>query len=212
MPTATGPIRILLVDDHPGVRAGVRGLLDDVDDIHVVGEASNGAEALAHAADDRPHVVITDLNMGGMEGLPTIEGLKSQVPDVRVVVWSMYAKPEQVRRAVRAGADAYVTKSDEFRHVVHAVRSVLQGKAYFSTSVTNWERGIGDRRLEGLTPRQREILQLIAEGYRTRQIAQRLGVAAKTVDTHRTQLMQRLDIHDIAGLTRFAVKVELVPL
>ncbi|MEO0974222.1 MAG: response regulator transcription factor [Pseudomonadota bacterium] len=207
-----GPIRIFLVDDHQGVRAGIRGLLDKVEDMEVIGEASNGAEALERVAVDQPHVVITDLNMDGMDGLPTIDALKSRTPELRVVVWSMYSKPEQVRRAVRAGADAYVAKEDEFRHMVHAVRSVLQGNRYFSTSVTDWERGVGDQRLEGLTPRQREILQLIAEGHRTRQIAELLGVAAKTVDTHRTQLMQRLDIHDIAGLTRFAIEVGLVTL
>ncbi|MEM9384418.1 MAG: response regulator transcription factor [Pseudomonadota bacterium] len=207
-----GRTKIYLIDDHQGVRAGLRGLLDNVDDMEVVGEAGDGTYALQRIVDDLPEVVITDLSMDGMDGLEAIAALKSLPSAPSVVVWSMYHKPEQVRRAVLAGADGYVAKGDEFRHVVQAVRSVIQGQQYFSAAVRDWERSVGDERLESLTPRQREILQLIAEGHRTRQIAEMLGVAAKTVDTHRTQLMQRLNIHDIAGLTRFAIEVGLINL
>ncbi len=206
------PTKIYLIDDHQGVRAGLRGLLDKVDDMEVMGEAGDGSDALQRIARDRPEVVITDLNMEGMDGLEAIAALRGLDPRPRVVVWSMYSKPEQVKRAVLAGADGYVSKGDEFRHVVQAVRSVVHGERYFSAAVSDWEQSVGDERLAGLTPRQREILQLIAEGHRTRQIAEMLGVAAKTVDTHRTQLMQRLDIHDIAGLTRFAIEVGLINL
>jgi DNA-binding NarL/FixJ family response regulator len=205
-------VRLFLVDDHEIVRAAVRMLVEQVDDFVVVGEARDAGSAIEDVARKAPDVVITDLILGQSEadGLRAIREIRAAVPSCRVLVLSMHDQPAHVRQALEAGAHGYTAKLDEWRELVIAVRTLAGGETYLSTAVADWERNEDDR-LSQLTPRQREILRLIAEGYRTREIAQMLGVSVKTVETHRTQLMQRLDLHNIADLTRLAMEVGLVP-
>jgi DNA-binding NarL/FixJ family response regulator len=208
----SGPVRLFLIDDHQIVRAAVRMLVERVDDFTVVGEARDGPGALAAIAENPPDVVIIDLmlSQSELDGLQTIREICRVAPSSRILVLSMHEQPMYVRRAFEAGAHGYTAKVDEWRELVIAVRTLMSGERYLSSTVADWNRS--DDRLAILTPRQQEILRLIAEGYRTREIADELHIAVKTVDTHRTQLMQRLNLHNIAELTRFALEVGMISL
>jgi DNA-binding NarL/FixJ family response regulator len=211
------PIRVLLADDHDLFRAGLRVLLQDVGGFEVVAEAGDGREALRLVGEHRPDVVLMDLMMPGLNGLEATARMTSEFPGVRVLVLSMNAAEEFVLPAVRAGASGYVLKNARPGELEQAIRAVARGETYLMPAVSghlieDYKRraaGEGDS-LDKLTPRQREVLQLIAEGHSTKQIARRLGVSVKTVETYRSQLMAALDIHDIAGLTRYAIRKGLV--
>ena len=211
-------IRVLLADDHTLVRAGIRSLLQNLPDIEVVAEANNGREALALLETCHPDVVLMDIAMPGLNGLEAVVRIAEVFPDIRVVILSMYANEEYVLRALRAGAAGYLLKDAGPVELELAINAATHNKTYLSPAISKHvaeyvrqESGeTVSSPLERLTPRQREILQLIAEGRTTPEIAQLLQVSVKTVDTHRTQLMDRLDIHDIAGLVRYAIRVGLI--
>ncbi len=203
------PIRILLADDHTLFRAGIKALLQNLGDLQVVGEAENGREALRLVEALRPDVLLVDIGMPELNGLEVAERVSKEFPGVHVIILSMHATDEYARRAVRAGASGYVLKGASTAELDLAVRAVARGQSYLSPAISKHIVSDYARRaqaegssLEQLTPRQREILQLIAEGNTTQQIAQKLELSAKTVEMHRAQLMERLDIHDIAGLVR----------
>ncbi len=214
-------IRVLLVEDHTIVRAGLRSLLESLLDVEVVAETGDGREALSLIGQHQPDVALMDIAVPGLNGLEVTARTVKEWPQVRVIILSMYGNEEYVLHALRAGASGYLLKDTAMPELEFALRAVVGGETYLSPPVskhvinnyvqrTSGEGGDASP-LEKLTPRQREVLQLIVEGYSTQRIAQTLTVSIKTVETHRMQLMDRLGIHDIAGLVRFAVQVGVVP-
>lgn len=213
------PIRVLLADDHALVRAGIRSLLEKLPDIEVVAEASDGREAIRLVEKHEPHVLLTDIAMPGLNGLEVTRHLANTFPKVRVLILSMYADEEHLYLALRAGAAGYLLKGSAREELELAIRAVARGDTYLSPPVAKITiREYSGRvnaescPLRKLSPRQEQVLQLIAEGKTTKQVALELNISVKTVETHRMQLMDRLGIHDIAGLVRFAIKVGLVGL
>ena len=211
------PIRVLLADDHTLVRAGIRSLLENMEGIEVIAEAGDGREALRLVTTHRPDVVLMDIAMPGLNGLEAAARIAKKFPNVRVVILSMHVNEEYVLQALRAGAAGYMVKGADAAELEIAIRAVARGETYLSPMVSKHvvtdyiQRISGETSpLELLTPRQREVLQLIAEGYSTKKIARTLKISVKTVETHRMQLMERLDIHDIAGLVRYAIRIGLV--
>jgi DNA-binding NarL/FixJ family response regulator len=211
------PLRVLLADDHNLVRAGIRSLLESLADVYVVAEACDGQQALALVESHQPHVAMLDIAMPGLNGLEVTCRLAEEHPYVRVIILSMYATEEYILRALRSGAAGYLLKDADAAELALAIGAVSAGETYLSPEVAkhlaDYVRRIGEdvtSPLEQLTPRQREVLQLIAEGHTTREIAQVLGISPKTVATYRAQLMERLDIHDIAGLVRYAIQTGVV--
>jgi DNA-binding NarL/FixJ family response regulator len=213
MPT----IRVLLVDDHKLFRAGIRSLLQTVSDIEIVAEAGDGREALDLIAGHRPDVVLMDILMPGLNGLDATARVSRACPFTRVIILSMNADEDSVLKTLRAGAVGYLVKSANPAELELAVRAVARGEMFLSTVISQHVvsacLGSLDREqtsLERLTPRQREVLQSIAEGYTTKEIAKELGVSVKTVEAYRGELIKALDIHDIASLTRYAIRTGLV--
>ena len=213
------PIRVLLADDHALVRAGICSLLEKLPDIEVVAEASDGREAIRLVEKHEPHVLLTDIAMPGLNGLEVTRHLANTFPKVRVLILSMYADEEHLYLALRAGAAGYLLKGSAREELELAIRAVARGDTYLSPPVAKITiREYSGRvnaescPLRKLSPRQEQVLQLIAEGKTTKQVALELNISVKTVETHRMQLMDRLGIHDIAGLVRFAIKVGLVGL
>ncbi len=209
-------LRIVLVDDHALVRAGMRALLASFPDFEVVGETDDGAAAVELAGRLHPNVVLMDIAMHGLNGLDATARIRNQYPEVRVIILSMHANEEYVFQALRAGASGYLLKDSATSELEFAVRAVSRGETYLSPPISKAvvdgyvQRMISDQPLDLLTPRQREILQLIAEGKTTKEIAQLLTLSAKTVEMHRAQLMERLDIHDVAGLVRYALRTGVI--
>ena len=210
-------LRVILADDHTLVRAGLRTLVEQLKDVSVVAEAKDGHEVLTFAATHHPDIVLMDLSMPGMNGLEAALRLKKEHPQVRIIVLSMHASEEYVLQALRAGASGYLVKDSAPLELGLALQAVSRGETYLSPPISRQvvdsymqRLGQADEPLAMLTGRQREILQLIAEGSSTKDIARKLNLSVKTVETHRAQLMERLDIHDVAGLVRFAVRHGLV--
>lgn len=210
-------IQVLLVDDHPVVRRGIRACLASTEHIEVVGEAADGMEGLSRAREQRPDVVLTDLDMPHMNGLLLAEALRRELPQIRVLILSMHCDADHVLRVIQSGARGYVLKEADPADLIQAIEAVARGDVFFSPDVARVALNHATRRpgsLAGvpkLTPREREVLVGIAEGLSNREIAGRLGLGMRTVETHREHLMSKLNIHTIAGLTRFAVAKGLVP-
>ncbi|HEX9632699.1 MAG TPA: response regulator transcription factor [Gemmatimonadales bacterium] len=209
-------LRVVLADDHALVRSGISALLDPLDGVEVVGEAADGAAAVALVAALSPDVVLMDITMPTMNGLVATQRLARDFPNVRVLILSVHADEEFVREALRAGAAGYLLKDASTDELQLALQAVSAGDLYLSSRVSKSiiadvlgarQRGGGAGRL---TLRQREVLQLIGEGYSTRAIADRLGLSPKTVETHRAHLMKRLGVSDVAGLVRHAIRLGLV--
>jgi len=208
-------MNIIVADDRALVRAGIRALLAEMPGISVVAEAADGREAVRLAHAHHPDVVVMDVTMPGMNGLEATERITSELPAVKVVIVSIYANEEYVWQALRAGAAGYILKDSTPAELEEALAAVGRGERYVSASlsqlVDSYKRRVGNvSPLDRLTPRQREVLQLIVEGNTNRAIAATLGISIKTVESHRTRLMETLDIHDVAGLVRFAVRVGLI--
>ncbi len=206
-------LRILLADDHALFRAGMKALLNELADVEVCAEAKDGRETLAQVERHRPDVVLIDIAMAGMNGLEAVARIARAHPEIKAVVLSMHATEAYVLEALRAGAAGYLVKDADPEELALALRAVRRGETYLSPPVSRqvikeYVRRTGGETnlLATLSPRQREILQLIAEGKTTKDIANLLNISVKTADTHRTQLMERLDIHDVAGLVRFAIR------
>ena len=213
-----GTIRVVLVEDHAMVRAGLKRLLEDLPAIEVVGVACDGREALESIQTTTPDVVLMDVTMPGMSGLAALARITADLPAVRVIMLSMHDNEEYVGQALKAGAAGYLLKDSDLAELDLAIRSVMRGGTYLTPSVSrhvirdfNHRVAPSDGPFQRLTPRQTEIVQLIAEGHRNAEIAAILGTSTKTVETHRTQLMARLDVHDVTGLVRYAIRVGLVP-
>lgn len=203
-------IRVLLADDHILVREGLRALLAKEADIQVVAEAGDGRDALRAARETRPDVAAMDLSMPLLNGLEAARQMAAWGQSPRVILLTVHAEDRYVLEAIRAGVRGYVLKKQAAADLVRAIREVSGGGVYLSpgisAAVVEAVRSPQAPREEPLTSREREVLQLVAEGKTTKEIAVLLGVSVKTADAHRTRLMQKLDIHDIAGLTRYAIR------
>jgi len=211
------PVRVVLADDHTLVRAGIRGLVANLPDVEVVGEAGDGQEALRLAEALQPDVLLLDIGMPGLNGLEVAARLTKVDPTIRVIILSMHISEEYVLQALRAGAAGYLLKGSAVGELEVAIRAVVRGDTYLSPAVSKRVVDEYVRRTSGahdplaaLTPRQREILQLVAEGHTSKDIARRLGLSYRTVETHRNQLMKRLGVTDLTGLVRFAMRVGLI--
>jgi DNA-binding NarL/FixJ family response regulator len=210
-------LRVLLVDDHALVRAGMRSLLQDIADIEVVAEARDGAEALVAAERERPDVVLMDIAMKGMNGLEAAARLRECQPQAKIIILSMHTSEEYVLLALRAGAAAYLIKDSATSELELALKCVMRGETYLSPAISRQvvdgyvQRVGAGAGPDPLTPRQREVLKRIAEGRSTKEIAFDLSLSVKTVETHRAQIMERLGIRDVAGLVRYAMRAGIVP-
>ncbi len=209
--------RILLADDHVLVRAGIRSLLERLPTVEVVGEASTGHEALELVEKLRPNLVLLDITMSGLNGLEVAERLHKSHPTIRVLILSMHENEEYAVRALQSGAAGYMLKDAATLELELAIQAVMRNDTYLSPAIS---RGLVDKLLTQappevatpslLTPRQREILQLLAESKSSKEIAFQLQLSVKTVETHRAQLMERLNIHDVPGLVRYAIRTGLI--
>jgi DNA-binding NarL/FixJ family response regulator len=209
--------RVLLADDHALVRAGIRALIEKIPNVEVVAEASTGREALELVKSELPNLVLMDIGMTEMGGLEALPRMVKDFPSVKVIILTAHANEEYVIRALRSGAAGYLLKDAATAELQLAIDFVAEDKTYLSPSISrtvidNYLERVGGllSPLEQLTPRQREILQLLAEGRNTKEIAAALDVSIKTVESHRLQLMERLNIHDVPGLVRYAVRSGLV--
>lgn len=212
-------MRVVLADDHNLVRAGIRVLLEQMSGVEVVGEASDGREALALVLREKPDLALLDIGMPGLNGLEAAERIAREAPRTRLVMLSMHANEAYVAQALKLGVAGYLLKEACVGELPVLVDAVRRGDTYLSPKISRQvvealraRMGTADSGglTELLTPRQREILQLVAEGKSTKEIAGLLSLSVKTVETHRGQIMDRLDIHDVAGLVRFAIRAGLI--
>lgn len=208
--------RVIIAEDHPTVRAGIRALLRLFPQFELIAEATNGEEVLHEVERHHPDIVLMDISMPGMDGLTAAAQIHKRFPKVRVIILSLHTHSHHVREALRAGVAGYLLKNlaDELEP---ALRAVADGQTYFSPAIshllstpTHTAASVRETSAPLLTPRQQEILKLIAKGYSTKEVAAHLNISVKTAQTHRTELMTRLDIHDVAGLVRYAIRNGLV--
>jgi DNA-binding NarL/FixJ family response regulator len=203
-------LRIVLADDHALVRAGMRALLSELPDIEVVGEAGDGQETLELVRQMAPDLALVDVSMPGLNGLEVAARVRKDYPQTRVVMVSMLVDQEFVRGALAAGACGYLLKNADRTELEDALRAVARGESWVGSPLPGEADATSKASIGRLTPRQREVLQMIAEGYSSKEIASRLNVSLKTVDAHRAELMDRLGIHGVAGLVRYAIRIGLV--
>jgi len=212
-------IRVLIAEDHLMVRAGIRALLEKTGDIHVLGEASNGQEAVEMTENLKPDVLIMDIMMPRMNGIQAAENIREKRLPTHILLLSMYSDEGFVHRALQCGVKGYVLKSSVSDELLWAVHAVASGKTYLSSPISEivMEGSINPRTalqdgdpLSALSPREKEILQLIAEGHTSAEIGKMLFISEKTVEKHRTKLMEKLNVRNLAGLVRLAVKYHLV--
>jgi DNA-binding NarL/FixJ family response regulator len=213
------PIRIVIADDHRILRQGVARLLADQLDFEIVGEANDGREAVELAARLQPDVVLMDVTMPELNGIDAAARLRSQVPSTRVLAMSMHIDTAVITRMLEAGATGYIVKGCSFEDLCSALRATAENRPYLSPQISGeavseyFEQARGQRRKRpALTPREREVLQLLAEGKPTKGIASALGLSTKTVENHRKQLRDKLGMHSIAELTKYAIREGLTDL
>ncbi|MBI5848958.1 MAG: response regulator transcription factor [Nitrospirae bacterium] len=217
-------MRILLADDHALVRAGFRALIQKIEGVEVIAEAADGHEALRLIRELLPDIAFVDISMPGINGLEVTARAVKECPGTRIIILSMHADDEYVLQALRSGALGYILKDAKISELEGAIQTVCKGKIYLCTTVadhfaqhyperieTAWKKtGKDEKHFETLTPRQREILQLIAEGHTTKEIAAKLNLSIKTIETYRSQIMDRLNIRDLASLVRYAIRSGIV--
>jgi DNA-binding NarL/FixJ family response regulator len=213
-------IKVLLVDDHDVVREGMRSLLTGESDIELAGEAGDGREAVRLAEKLSPDIVVMDVVMPLLNGLEATREMLGQPRPPRILILSSYSDESCVKPLLEAGVMGYLVKSTAALELLSAIRAIHAGQTFFSPAVAATckmltpdapRKPAGRRKTKGLTPRESEVLQLIAEGHPNKSIAGELGVAMKTIEKHRQSLMAKLDIHDIAGLTRYAFSKRIIP-
>jgi len=211
------PVRVLLADDHKLVRAGFRAMLNSLGDVEIIGETGDGREALELIQKQRPDVALLDITMPSLTRLEVAKRVANQIENVRVIILSMHTSEDYTARAVRAGVSGYLLKNADPVELELAIRAAMNGEMYLSPAVSKQLVEDYARRMqqegapeEQLTTRQREILQLIAEGKATKDIASGLNLSIKTVETHRKDLMERLGIHDVPGLVRYAIRSGII--
>jgi len=206
------PYRVILAEDHTLVRAGIRSLLESIAGVVVIGEAGDGQSVLQLIEKEAPELVIMDIAMPGMSGLQAAEKISTLYPTVKVLILSMYNNEEFVLKALKSGAAGYLLKEASTLELKLAVEAIADGEIYLSPGVSrqvvsNYIQHVNGRpdSFAILTPRQRQVLQLIVDGFTTKEIARELNISLSSAETHRMRLMERLDIHDVAGLVRFAL-------
>lgn len=211
-PVAEDMIRVIIVEDHEMVRAGLLRLLSDMEDFEVVAETGEGQKALPLVETQRPDVVLLDITLPGMDGLEVLSQISRNAPESKVLILTMHNSPEFVAQALRNGASGYLLKEAATAELEIAIRAVARGENYLSPAVSNYivkdyldRVGSSASPLDKLTNRQREVFDLVVRGHTTKEIACRLKLSVKTVETHRQQLMQRLGIFEVTGLTRLAI-------
>ncbi|MBC8071144.1 MAG: response regulator transcription factor [Deltaproteobacteria bacterium] len=212
------PIRVLLVEDHTIVREGLRALLGNREDVELIGEAEDGQAAVESAARLKPDVVVMDLNLPRLDGVEATRAIRAHQPATQVLILSMYGTEEHVRPAIRAGACGYLLKGSGLADLIAAIRAVAAGNAFFSPQVAKIVLEDSRRTASGnpadraaeLTPREREVLKMVAEGRSSPEIARELNLSVKTVEGHRGRIMAKLDAKNVAGLVRHAVRLGLV--
>ena len=206
------PIRVLLADDHALLREGLRALLSSIEDVEIVAEVANGREAVRRALELVPDVVLMDIGMPDMNGVEATAQLVAKLPSVRIIVLSMHGDAEHVQRALKGGAAGYLLKESAAAEVVAAVRAVHLGREYFSPAVVRHaRRRAAGTPLERLSSRERQVLQLVAEGRTSAEIAALVHLSPKSIDTYRSRLMRKLGVPDLAALVKFAVRHGLTP-
>ncbi len=211
-------IRVLLVEDHALVRAGLRALLERAGDIHVLGEASNGQEGVELTRNLKPDVVIMDIMMPRLNGIQAAEHIQSLKLSAQVLLLSMYSEEGLVHQALQSGAKGYVLKTSVSEELLEAVRSVARGETYLSATISSIamestfhsSAAQSNNPLDSLSPREKEILQLIAEEHTSLEIAELLFISEKTVEKHRANLMEKLHVRNLAGVVRLAIKYGLI--
>jgi|KBSMisStaDraftv2_1062788.scaffolds.fasta_scaffold06906_11 DNA-binding NarL/FixJ family response regulator len=212
----TSDIRVLLADDHVLVRAGLRVLLQSLGGIQVVAEAGSGDEAIEATQRHQPDVVLMDIAMPGLNGLDAAVRILKQSPHIHLIILSMYTNEDYVRQALSVGVSGYLQKGADPAELELAIKAVMRNEVYLTPAVSKQlvqeylHGGNKPVAVHELTPRQREILQLIAEGHSTKDMAQRLSLSVKTIESHRMEIMNRLGIHDVAGLVRYAIRIGLI--
>ena len=209
------PALILIADDHTILRAGIRSLLDMEPDFQVVGEVDNGQDAVFQAGQLKPDLILSDLSMPKTNGTEAIQRIRSRYPDIKILVLTVHKTEEHVHAALKAGADGYVLKDDTSNELISAINNILAGKTYLSPSICN-EVVMGyladpnkekiTSSIDQLTTREREVMKLIAEGYKNKDVANYLSISLKTVEKHRSNLMKKLDLHSASSITSFAIK------
>jgi len=210
-------LRIIIADDHALVRAGLRLLVEQIPNVEVVAEAATGKEALHISGQTHPDIVLMDVGMPEMNGFEATEILARDFPAIKVIIVSMHKNHDFVMQALRSGADGYVLKDADPSELDAAIHAVSRGESYLSAGVsrtviaTSLEHASDTRSAEELTARQRQVLRLLVEGRPMKEIAGTLGVSIKTIESHRAQLMERLKIHDVPGLVRYAMRIGLTP-
>jgi two-component system nitrate/nitrite response regulator NarL len=216
--SAKSKIKVLVVDDHPVVRKGLQSCLSRHDHIKVVGEASDGDEAMRKARELSPDLILMDITMPKMNGLAVTELLRKESPRTKVLVLSVHSNKEYIFRVIQAGAHGYVSKEAPPDELLRAIESVFEGEPFFSEDIAraalNQFVATGGKKepFAQLTSRERQVLVLIAEGQSNKEIASKLGIGVRTIETHRERIMRRLDIHSVAGLTKFAIANGMVSL
>jgi DNA-binding NarL/FixJ family response regulator len=208
---------IVIADDHEIVRRGIRSAIEELPGCHVVGEAADGEAALELVRTNRPALAVLDVTMPRMNGFETAAAIREVSPDTAVLVLTMHESNQVVREVLRAGAKGYLLKSDAGRELAEAVQAIRQGRTYFTQRVTSMvvdefvgERAAAPPETPNLSPREREIVRLLALGRSNKEVASGLGLSVKTVESHRTNVMRKLGVHSVAGLVRFAVREGLV--
>jgi two-component system nitrate/nitrite response regulator NarL len=211
-------IRVLIVDDHPVVRKGIAASLAAHDHIQIVGEAADGVQALRLAHELQPDIMLTDIDLPEKNGLVVTETIRKEIPAIRVLILSMHTNTDYVLRIVQSGASGYILKGGTTEDLLRAIETVQGGEAFFSpevarTALNQFVRGSNNGgTLSTLTTREREVLIHIADGLSNKEIAGQLGVGVRTVETHRERIMKKLNIHSVAGLTKFALAQGLITL
>lgn len=214
-------VKLMLVDDHKIVRQGIKKLLEEEPDLQVAGEAANGREAVKKATELKPDVILMDITLSNLNGLEATKQIKKVLPDVKVIMLTMHKNEEYVLQSFQAGASGYILKEGAVEELVSAIRSIHQDKSFLSPTISKtlidaylrkMETGKTETPFDLLTDREREVLQLIAEGYTNREVAKSLFISVKTVEAHRAHIMQKLNIHDIAKLVKYAIQKGLVDL
>jgi two-component system nitrate/nitrite response regulator NarL len=208
-------IKLILVDDHPVVRRGITACLSRHENLQILGEAADGREALQKAKELSPDIVLMDIDMPNMNGLAATEVLRKEMPHIKVLILSMYSQSEYVLRIIQSGARGYVLKEANPDDLAKALETVYNGELFFSPEVARvalnqYVRGGGEAPQSHLTLREKEVLTQIAEGLSNKEIAWRLGVGVRTIETHRERIMRKVNIHSVAGLTKYAITRGLV--
>jgi len=207
------PTTIVLAEDHAMVRAGIRLMIERIPDVQIVAEAKDGSEAVELVRKHRPDILIADIAMPQLNGIDAALRIGRELPQVRTIILSMYSTEEHVYQALKAGVAGYLLKQSAPSELEIAINAVAQGRTYLSPPITQhvvaqYRDGAGEAEhpLSRLTSRQREVLQLLAEGFTTKEVARALKLSSKTAENHRARIMERLGIHDLPGLVRFAIR------